>query len=264
MTRTPMVYNAGDKPTVHRMLWVLVWRFIVARSVRIAAISRFIAMELEKSGVRRGRIQVIYSRPPKRRGSERGPELPFDSSTLKIAFVGQVIPGKGLDLLIDAFRDIAPSFPAARILIAGRVSDWTGDKWARDLRDRTGRDPVLASKIAFLGFVENIPALLQSVEILVAPSLLEEALGLVVMEAKAAGRPAIVFPSGGLSEMIEPDVDGIVCRDKSVEALADALRRYLEDPLLARRHGAAALQSLDRLGVSDFAERWSKLYESTR
>jgi glycosyltransferase involved in cell wall biosynthesis len=105
---------------------------------------------------------------------------------------------------------------------------------------------------------------LQQVEFLVVPSLFQEPSALVVLEAKAASRPAIVVPSGGLPEMIEPGVDGIVCRDKSVDALAEALKYYLDDPLLARRHGAAALASLDRLGTPHFAQSRPAVYEARR
>jgi glycosyltransferase involved in cell wall biosynthesis len=117
--------------------------------------------------------------------------------------------------------------------------------------------------VVFLGFVENVPDLLRSREVLVAPSLVEEGLPLVVMEAKAAGIPSIVFPSGGLPEMIQHGVDGFVCRDKSIGVLVEALKSYLDDPSLATRHGVAARSSLDRLGVPQYASRWLAVYEKT-
>jgi glycosyltransferase involved in cell wall biosynthesis len=148
-------------------------------------------------------------------------------------------------------------------LIAGRISEWSGDEWARDLRDSVVHDPALGSRVIFLGFVENVPDLLRGREVLVAPSLVEEGLPLVVMEAKAASIPSIVFPSGGLPEMIQHGGDGFVCRDKSIGALVEALKSYLDDPSVAVRHGAAARMSLDRLGVPQFASRWRAVYERT-
>ena len=116
----------------------------------------------------------------------------------------------------------------------------------------------------FVGFVENVPALLRGRAVLVAPTLTEEPLGLVVMEAKVAGLPSIVFPSGGLPEMIEHGVDGFICRDKSVEALTEALNLYLNDPPITLRQGAAAKASLRRLGIDEFATRWLTVYERTK
>jgi glycosyltransferase involved in cell wall biosynthesis len=108
-----------------------------------------------------------------------------------------------------------------------------------------------------------VPELLRGRELLVAPSLVEEGLPLVVMEAKAAGVPSIVFPSGGLPEMIQDGVDGFICRDKSIAALSEALKAYIDDPSIAVRHGAAARASLDRLGVPQFASRWLAVYKKT-
>lgn len=261
LLRIPMIYYAGDKPTRHRWSWRVLWSFIVARTDRFVAVSRFIARELEVAHVRLDRIEVIYSAPPKRTGIEISP--PIDGSFRNIVFVGQIIEDKGPHLLVQAFRNLAESSSDARLLIAGRVSEWRGDDWARNLRDRIAKDPVLRDRVSFLGLVEDVPTLLRSCEILVNPSLLEEALGLVVMEAKAAGIAAIVFPSGGLPEMIEHGVDGYICRDKTVGALEEALRFYLDDPSLARRHGAAAQDSLARLGIPDFARRWLAVYEAT-
>jgi glycosyltransferase involved in cell wall biosynthesis len=151
-----------------------------------------------------------------------------------IVFVGQIIREKGPDLLVDAFGGLASLYPASRVLISGRLSDLEADGWARSLRDRVARDPNLAGRVVFTGFVENVPALLENRLVLVAPTIIEEGLGLVVMEAKAAGIPAIVFPAGGLPEMIEDGVDGFVCRETTAAALAGALSIYLNDPLPRR------------------------------
>jgi glycosyltransferase involved in cell wall biosynthesis len=263
VARTPLVYRSVDLPTQHRWIWRLLWRFVVARASKFVALSRFIARELETSGVPAERIEVIYGRPPNRLESE-SPLAPSMSAGAKrdIVFVGQILENKGPHLLIQAFRTLAESYSEARLLIVGRISDWRGDDWARDLRDKVANDPVLSSRVMFTGFVENVPALLRGREVLVAPTLTEEPLGLVVMEAKAAAIPSIVFPSGGLPEMIEHGVDGFVCCNKSVEALANALKLYLKDSSLAARQGAAALRSLERFGVREFADRWFAVYET--
>ena len=78
-----------------------------------------------------------------------------------IVFVGQITESKGPHLLIEAFRSIAEAHAQARLLIVGRISDWSGDKWARDLRDSVAHDPALRSRVIFLGFVENVSDLLE-------------------------------------------------------------------------------------------------------
>jgi glycosyltransferase involved in cell wall biosynthesis len=264
LMRTPMIYRAGEKPVIHRWIWRMLWRFVIARTACFVPVSSFIAGELKATGVKAEQIEVIHGIPPKRLGKEVLSAMPPPDGAMRdIVFVGQVIQAKGPHLLVRAFRSVAESNAQARLLIAGRISEWSGDKWARDLRDSVVDDPALRSRVFFLGFVENVPDLLRGREVLVAPSVVEEGLGLVVMEAKAAGIPSIVFPSGGLSELIQDGVDGFVCRDKSVGTLVDALKSYLLDPSVAMRHGAAARVSLDRLGVPQFASRWLAVYERT-
>ena len=264
LTRVPLVYRAGDVPVRHRLIWRLVWRFIVRRTKRFLAVSQFIATKLKDAGVPPARIEVIYAVPPARvsrasfsvsRDSFSSGTVPPAAGAQDIVFVGQIIRDKGPHLLVEAFRSLAQRFPSSRLLLAGRVSDWEGDVWARELRDGVTRDADLQSRVIFTGFVEDVPALLQGRLVLVAPSLIEEALGLVVLEAKRAGLPAIVFPSGGLPEMIEQGATGFVCTTRTPDALANDLARYLADPSLAARHGAAARASLAQFGVDSFGGR---------
>jgi glycosyltransferase involved in cell wall biosynthesis len=265
LMRAPMIYRAGEKPIMHRWVWRMLWGFVVARSQRFVPVSSFIANELKATGVKSERIEIIHGIPPKRQWNEVKIAIPPpDGSMRDIIFIGQITESKGTHLLIQAFRSVAVSYTQARLLIAGRISEWSGDKWARDLRDIVAQDPVLRSRVIFLGFVENVPELLRGREVLVAPSLVEEGLPLVVMEAKAASVPSIVFPSGGLPEMIQHGVDGFVCHDKSAGALVEGLKSYLDCPSATVRHGTAAKASLVGLGVPDFASRWLAVYESTK
>ncbi len=261
LLRIPLIYHAGDKPTRHRWVWRALWALIVMRCAHFVAISRFIARELEATKVQADRIDVIYGVPPKRPRSQIAPSVV--RRFRNIAFVGQIIEDKGPHLLIRAFRNIAESYADVRILIIGRLSEWRGDDWARALQTCTGEDPALRDKVFFLGFLDDIPGVLQDCELLVTPSLCEEGLGLVVMEAKAAGIPAIVFPSGGLPEMIKHGIDGYICPEKTVQALEYALRFYLDDPSRAQRQGLAARESLGALGVTKFARQLLAVYEAT-
>jgi glycosyltransferase involved in cell wall biosynthesis len=262
LTRIPIVYRAGDRPLLHNWLWRLVWRLIVRQTVRFVANSRFTAGELVASGVAAHDIALIYSFPP-RRGTPATPFRPpegFDDAGPRFAYVGQITPEKGADVLIEAFRTIAAEAVGARLFVAGRISDWWGDAWARTLRDRTLADPALGDRVAFLGYVEDVPGLLDYCHVHVCPSVWDEPLANVVMEAKLAARPSIVFPSGGLPEIVSHGVDGFVCPDKSAHALAAALRAYLDCPEMIGRQGAAARESLERLGVMRFREAWAAVY----
>lgn len=260
-SRVPVVYRVGDEPATHNLFWRWLWRRIVARVDHFVANSKFIAGKLESLGVSDERISIIYSSAPLRK---RGPEpnrLP--DSTQHFLFIGQLMPHKGIDRLVEALRRIAPGYPRARLTVIGRISEWQVDDWARSLRDQTLADSGLADRVTFVGETEDIFAYLASAAVLVVPSVSEEALPNVAVEAKAAARPSVVFPRGGLPELIEHSVDGYICHDASVEALVEGLCYYLEDPDRALAHGRAALVSMQRLGINCFAKNWLKVFEDT-
>ena len=257
----PVVYRLGDEPSTHNLFWRLLWRRIVARVDHFVVNSKFIRRKLEALGAPRERITVIYNAPPLRKLGPEPDRLPENSQQL--LFIGQLGAHKGVDRLVEAFRRVAPVYPQARLTIIGRISDWRGDDWARALRDRTLADPVLLDRVTFIGETEDIFAYLASAAVLVVPSVWEEPLSNVVGEAKVAARPSVVFPRGGLPELIEHGVDGYICRDVSVEALVDGLCYYLDNPDRTLAHGRAASESMERLGLHCFAKNWLKVYEST-
>ena len=84
--------------------------------------------------------------------------------------------------------------------------------------------------------------------------------GLVAVEAKSAGIPSIVFPSGGLKELIKHGTDGWVTQSKGVDELADALQYYLLNPEITEEQGRNARNSLKALQMDSFSERWLNVY----
>ncbi|MEO8000435.1 MAG: glycosyltransferase family 4 protein [Arenimonas sp.] len=259
LSKIRIVYRCGDKPILHNIVHRMVWRFLAWKVHKFVAISRFISRQLVLNGVNEERISIIYNRPPARHDAGEI-QIEKKKEVVRIIFVGQVNATKGPHLLIDAFRKLSANYPLAELLIAGRISDWAGDQWARDLRESVKNEADIRDRIHFLGHVENIPALLEQCDILVAPTVTEEPLGNVVMEAKQAGVPSIVFPSGGLPEMIEHGVDGYVCEEKSVDSLLMALRFYLDDPEARNRQALAARSSLAKYKVDQFPDLWERIY----
>lgn len=256
----PIIYRIGDQPSVHNTYWRWIWRRIVGRVTLFVADSEFIAKSLHSLGVDPRRIRIIFT-PPSTRSTLPQPHA-VPTNPRSMVFLGQLTQNKGVDRLVSAFCQIAPDFSEAQLTIIGRISDWHGDDWQRCLRNSVAANPGVSGRIFFVGEQENIYKHLASAAFLVAPSVWEEPFGLVVGEAKAAARPSVVFPSGGLPEQISHGEDGFICRDKSIEALAEGLRYYLSDPDRAREHGRNALASLDRLGAGQFARQWRNFYDA--
>jgi glycosyltransferase involved in cell wall biosynthesis len=118
----------------------------------------------------------------------------------------------------------------------------------------------LASRVRFLGVREDVPALLARASVHCCPSRPEQKEGFAVvnLEAKRAGLPSVVFPTGSLPEMISHGEDGWICRDVSVDALVEGLEFFLSDPERLRRAGEKARAS-DRLYSRErFAAQWAE------
>jgi glycosyltransferase involved in cell wall biosynthesis len=258
----PVIFRAGDEPTIHRLLWRVLWRIVAWRTSRFVANSRFVARSLHSAGVGEERITLIYNAPPRRKKLGKL-KLKLPDGSRAFVFIGQLSEHKGIHILVEAFLNLASSFPAAYLLIAGRISEWKGDDWARSLRNRVVTDSGMRERVLFLGEIDDVYSLLALSEAHIAPSLFNDPSPNVVMEAKQAGRPSIVFPRGGLVELVNNGVDGAVCSAATATALTEALRLYLENPTLARNQGLAALASLNKFEVPQFAQKWLDVYTST-
>jgi glycosyltransferase involved in cell wall biosynthesis len=94
--------------------------------------------------------------------------------------------------------------------------------------------------IVFLGYREDASRLLDDADICVVPSVWQDAFPLGVLEPMAAGKPVVATSVGGVPEMIENEVTGLLVPPGDSEALAAAIRRLLDNPALRAKLGAAA------------------------
>jgi glycosyltransferase involved in cell wall biosynthesis len=122
----------------------------------------------------------------------------------------------------------------------------------------------LSEHVRLLGHIEDVEGLLSTSDVHICPTVGEEPLGLVVMEAKRTGLPSIVFPSGGLLEMVEHGRDGYVCPDKTARSLTEAMSWYIRLPDLAAEQGLQARASLSKFWPREFGQAWRDVYDDTR
>jgi phosphatidylinositol alpha-mannosyltransferase len=169
-----------------------------------------------------------------------GPLLPgFPRPGPTVGFVGRYgEPRKGMAVLLDALRRLAPRRPDLRLLVVGR-----GD--ADALRRTAG--PALAGRLDVLGGVDDATkaAALRSMDVYCAPNVGGESFGMVLTEALAAGAPVLASDLGAFRAVLFPDGDGagaggvgadgagVLFPTGDARALAAALDALLDDP--ARR-----------------------------
>ncbi len=142
-----------------------------------------------------------------------------------IGYVGQVLPRKRVGLLIDAMERMphAPGEPPVHVLIVGDGPDLDGPGYLPALRARAQASPV-ADRLHLVGRATPIAPLLTALDVLVLPSL-GEALGLVLLEAMAAGLPVIAARDGGMPDIVTHNGTGLLVDPDSAQSLAAAMHR---------------------------------------
>ena len=173
------------------------------------------------------RFQTI--RPETRLATRREMGIVDDRPLLGV--VGEVVKRKGHVYLFQALPQIAEAFPQFQLAILGRSKREEPD--TRRLRQLLVKYK-LFRKVIWLGRRNNVPDFMAAMDVCVVPSL-EEPLGLVAMEAQAAGTPVVVSDAGGLVEIVDHQVNGLVVPAANSTALAEAIIQLLRDAELRQQ-----------------------------
>jgi glycosyltransferase involved in cell wall biosynthesis len=154
----------------------------------------------------------------------------------RAVFVGVLERYKAVDVLADAWRLAAPRLPGVVLHVVGRGT-LTGvvEQLVADLAEQTRWSPALSTP--------EVAAAIDEATVLVLPSR-SEGLGRVVIEAFCRGRGVIGSRVGGIPDLVEDGVNGVLVPPGDAVALADALVRVLSDRALAERLGAAGHSSI--------------------
>ncbi len=189
--------------------------------------SRYMAGHVAGHGFSPGRVHVLPLYAP-----EPADTAPVERERGQLLFVGQLVTGKGLDILLDALA-LLPADLRLSIVGTGRQ-----ERERRAQCERLG----LSGRVRFLGSrsPEELEALYSAAWAVVAPSRSPETFGLVGPEAMRFATPVVATRVGGTGEWLEEGVTGLAVPPNDVVALAEALRRLHDDPALARLLGLAA------------------------
>jgi glycosyltransferase involved in cell wall biosynthesis len=138
-----------------------------------------------------------------------------------IGVIARLEPEKGHRTLLDAWPLVLRRVPGARLLVVGEGSLLTELAWqARELG--------IERRVVFTGRRDDIPAVTAALDVAVLPSY-REAQGMVILEAMALSRPVVATNVGGIPEMIEDGVSGLLVPPHDPDALAAAIVQLLVD-----------------------------------
>jgi len=180
---------------------------------------------------------------------------PARPSAGRLLYVGQVLEHKGVHLAIAALGRLRESgrFPDLELTVAGQCLSAE----YRERLDGVARQWNLTQAVSYRGVVrrEELPALYSSHGILVFPSVWDEPMGIVVMEAMACGLAVVCSGAGGSGELIRDGVDGLLFTRNDAGDCARKIGQLLDDSaVLARIQRAARQSALERFRFSKTVE----------
>ena len=177
-----------------------------------------------------------------------------------IGSVSRLVAWKGQHVLLEAFARIASRFPNARLVFVGSALFDT-DAYANALHTRAA-ELELGERVLFVGYRRDIPQVLSACDIFCHTALTKDSTPLAVVSALAAGKPIICSDLDGTRELFAPGEDGILVPPGDPDALADALARLLQDPLLrARLSAAARAKAQHSLDLTQFTRRCQAVFD---
>lgn len=262
LTRKPLIFRAGDELPANTFFHRWTGRQLLRDASRVVCNARFLADKFSQLGLEADKLRIIHNYPPRRSVSapERLPETA--PHTLVVVFVGQISEHKGASLFVEAAKVMAVANSDIVFWLVGAST------WGNPLEQELKRDVAKAGldrQIQFLGYRENVPEILRRAHIHVCPSTCDDASPNVVLEAKKEGVPSVVFPVGGLPELVEHGVDGFICQDRTARGLIEGIEYFMMDPNRRLLAGAAARRSLDeKFGKHRFRRDWTEVFVATR
>src|SRR5262249_17778614 len=153
-------------------------------------------------------------------------ELGFANGDVVIAFLGQMIRVKGLEMFIEVATRITD--PRAKFIVAGPLRKTEGAYTEAEVLELVARDP----RVRYLGYRADVENLYATADIIVMPSQWDEPCAMVLFEAAAAGRPVVATITGGTPEILRDGETGFLVQRTDVEAMTQQVARLIADGAL--------------------------------
>jgi glycosyltransferase involved in cell wall biosynthesis len=229
---------------------------------KIVSISERVKEILIKGGVRRSKIQTIYSAVDLKKEKSSSAQsirkiLDLPERTRIIGFIGAMVVHKNPLMFVKL---------CLHILKEGKISDvhflMIGEKGElSNVVKKRIRDFNLTKFISCLGFVGDMDMVWKDLDLLAVTSN-EEGLGTVILEAFMRQIPVVATDVGGISELVENQKTGMLVPKEDYIAMSDRIITILEHPALMKTITANACDFVEKFDIMNMASSYHKLYLS--
>ncbi|MCM8763132.1 MAG: glycosyltransferase family 4 protein [Candidatus Omnitrophica bacterium] len=170
-----------------------------------------------------------------------------------VGFIGRLEPIKGLEYLIEAAEEVLKN-KRVKFLIVGEGS-------LRKRLEQRVKELGREENFIFSGWRQDIPQLLSIMDLLVLPSL-NEAVGMVLLEAQMMGIPIVATNVGGIPEVVRDGLTAVLVKPQDSRALASAINGLLQDKSRRLEMSKKAKNWVkDRFAIKDMVNKISDLYQ---
>lgn len=178
-----------------------------------------------------------------------------------VGIVGQLTPRKGQLELIEAFAQVIREVPDAILLVVGEALFNRDEEYAEQLK-RTAASQRIADRVRFLGPRDDVPKLMQGLDVLVINSH-EEPFALTVLEGLASGTAVLATSVGGTPEMIVHGENGWLVNRRDHDDLVTGMLTLLRDQTLRRQMGSNGRRdAIARFSIDRFMTEVLALYRA--
>ena len=227
---------------------------------RLIAVSKAIEQKLHDEGRTSVPIDLIYNGVDLERYDHQEPcctlheEYGMEPGSQVVGVVARLEPEKGHPTLLEAWPAVLARVPDVYLLIIGEGS-------RREALEAQARELRIAHRVVFTGRRDDVPAVTAALDVAVLPSY-REAQGLVILEAMALSRPVVASNVGGIPEMIEDGITGLLVEPHDAAGLARAIIRLLTDHPLADTLARQAHDMVhERFDVELMVEAIQEIYD---
>lgn len=270
--RSSLIWHIHDYVSLRGLMRRLLYPFRRACSAAIVN-SHSVAQDLERvlPGLR---ITPIYNAIDLERFSPHGRRLDLDAKaglppaepgTLRVGLIATFARWKGHKVFLDALSRLAgkmsEKMPVRGYIIGGAIYQTAGSQWSPDELRAEAMRLGLPGKVGFTGFLEDTPAAIRSLDIVVHASTQPEPFGMVIIEAMACAKPVIASQAGGAAELIADGENALAHPPGDAGALAKQIERLALDAKLRARLGAAGrLEAEHKYHGRKLAEQLLEVY----